>query len=458
MSYISTLSKITDRKIKLLCEFAISEMRRLKIPGSVIGLYMDGKEHIIGLGKTSIEHPLHVTPETLFQIGSNTKPMVATAIMHLVEKGKLDLDTPVKTYLPKLKLKDKVVAETVTLRHLLNHTAGWEGDYFNDFGTGDNALEKMIAALSHLNQMTPLGEIWSYNNAAFYIAGRVLEVITEKPFEAAIKELVFSPLGMEMSFFYPDDVLLTHRFAVGHELIEKKNRVALPWAIPRASAPAGGVVSTAHDMLTFARFHMGESTANTTVLKTKSIKQMQKASVKASGNYHVGISWFLSMAGGLKVVSHGGATNGQHAGLWFVPEKNFALTWMTNSDEANTDTLFIEALKLFFEISAPIDEPIELSEDVLQTFIGKYENIEFILTVSLKEGELWLTTEHKGGFPTPDSPPMPVPPPMRIAPYAPDKIITLDEPLKNHHGEFLCESDGTLTWFRYGWRIHKKVQ
>ena len=116
MSDKSTLAKITDPKFKQLCEYAAAEMKRLKVPGSVVGMYVDGQEHVIGLGKTSIEHPLPVTPDTLFQIGSITKPMVATALMRLTESGQLDLDAPVRTYLPKLKLKDKKVAESVTIR------------------------------------------------------------------------------------------------------------------------------------------------------------------------------------------------------------------------------------------------------------------------------------------------------------------------------------------------------
>lgn len=250
-----TLKKIKDPKFLKLCQTAVAEMRRLKIPGSSVGVYANGKETIAGFGKTSCEHPLPLTPETLFQIGSNTKPMVATAIMRLVESGSLDLDTPVKTYLPKLKLKNKAATEGVTIRHLLNHTAGWEGDYFNDFGWGDDLLRKMVASLSKLNQMTPLGEIWSYNNAAFYILGYLIEVITGKPFHAAMRELVFEPLGMSMSAFFPDDRIVTGRYAVGHDLIKKRVRVSRPWNIPRAEEPAGGVLAPAHDLLTFALPH-----------------------------------------------------------------------------------------------------------------------------------------------------------------------------------------------------------
>ena len=455
MSNKATLNKITNPKFKRLCEALLSEMKRNKIPGASIGVWHEGEEYIAGFGKTSIENPLPVTPETLFQIGSNTKPMVATVVMRLVEMGKLDLDIPVKTYLPNLKLKDKQVQEKVTMRHLLNHTAGWEGDYFNDFGTGDDALDKMVIELRNLNQMTPLGEFWSYNNAAFYIAGRVVEVITGKSFETTIKELVFAPLGMKMSFFYPDDALLTERYAAGHDLIEKKNKVSRPWAIPRAAAPAGGVVATAHDMLTFARFHMGNGGG---IMKKSSIKAMQKPTVATSGTGKIGISWFVDEASGVKIILHGGGTNGQISGFWFIPEKDFALVLLTNSSETRENHILDKALQIYFDISIPEPEIIALDSAALESFTGKYENIEVIIQLTLKENELWMEFEHKGGFPTPDSPPLPVPPPVRIGFYDKDKVIAIDAPIKGARGEFLRASDGALTWLRSGLRIHKKIQ
>ena len=86
--------------------------------------------------------------------------------MILVERGELDLDAPVRRYVPSLALADREVAERVTMRHLLMHTAGWVGDYFSDHGAGDDALERMVADLDRLPQLTSLGEVWSYNNAA----------------------------------------------------------------------------------------------------------------------------------------------------------------------------------------------------------------------------------------------------------------------------------------------------
>jgi len=458
MNRKSALKKIKDPRFKRLCEFALEEMSRRKIPGSTVGVYLDGKEYIAGFGKTSIEQPLPVSPQTYFQIGSNTKPMVATAIMQLVESGALDLDMPIIKYLPKFKLKDKNTASQVTMRHLLTHTAGWEGDYFNDFGYGDQALSEMVASMTRLNQITPLGEIWSYNNAAFYVAGLVLERITEKPFQTAIRTLVFEPLGMDNACFFPDDRIMTGRYAIGHDLIKNRNRTARPWIMSRAEDPAGGVLAPAHDLLTFARFHMGDGRANgRQVLESSSIQLMQQPTIFASAIYYMGLSWFVANINGVKLIEHGGATNGQQSGFWFLPEQQFALTWLTNSSETQAEALLDEALKIYFDFAIPKPALVSLPVETLQPYLGKYESIEVILTLALKKGEPWLSFEHKGGFPTPDSPPMPVPAPTRIGFYDEDKIIALDKSLKDERGEFLRAADGSLTWLRFGGRIHKKV-
>src|SRR5689334_1794941 len=130
-------SKFTDTGFKLLDEQIQAAMERYGVPGVAVGIAYGDEEYLAGYGVTSVENPLPVTPDTLFQIGSTTKTMTATAIMRLVDMGKLELDAPVRQYLPDLALKDPTTAEKVTVKHLLTHTAGWLGDFFAETGWGE---------------------------------------------------------------------------------------------------------------------------------------------------------------------------------------------------------------------------------------------------------------------------------------------------------------------------------
>ena len=100
-------------------------------------------------------------------------------------------------------MRDPEVTTRLTMRHLLTHTGGWDGDFFPDTGAGDDALARYVKLMADLPQRTPLGTILSYNNAGFSVAGRVIEVVTGKTFEAALNELVLEPLGLNRSLHVP---------------------------------------------------------------------------------------------------------------------------------------------------------------------------------------------------------------------------------------------------------------
>jgi CubicO group peptidase (beta-lactamase class C family) len=130
---------------------------RLSVPGVAVGVFLDGAEHYAVHGVTSVENPLEINTGTLFQFGSTAKTYTATAIMILVERGLVELDAPVRRYVPELTLTDEETARTVTVLHLLNHTAGWAGDLLDDTGSGDDALATYVAKMAGLEQVTPLG-------------------------------------------------------------------------------------------------------------------------------------------------------------------------------------------------------------------------------------------------------------------------------------------------------------
>ncbi|MBT9165581.1 MAG: D-alanyl-D-alanine carboxypeptidase [Chloroflexi bacterium] len=452
------LRNISDTKFRRVCEEVVNSMGRFPVPGVTVGILHEDKEHIAGFGVTSIEHPLPVTADTLFQIGSNTKTYTATAIMRLVEMGKLELDAPLRTYLLDLRLADEAVTAQVTMRHLLTHTGGWVGDYFNDFGPGEDALAKMVGKLADLQQLTPLGEVWSYNNSGFYLAGRVIEAVTGKNFEAAMKELIFEPLGLSMSFFFAEDVI-THRFAVGHEVLDEQPKVARPWAIPRSAAPAGGIICNIKDIFRYARFHMGDVPNGTRLLSAESLNLMQTPMLSATGISMMGLSWFIDAVEGTEFIKHGGGTNGQITAFTISPAKKFAYAAFTNSSRGDQlcQDVFKVAVKEYLGVSWPGAVPLSLPEERLTAYVGRYDSAMAVCDINLRDGGLILQVTSKGGFPTPDSPPPPSPPPVRIALYDKDRMVVLDQPMKDARGEFLRNQDGNIAWLRLGGRIKARV-
>lgn len=436
----------------------ISEsMERLHVPGVAIGILLDGDEHTAGFGVTNVDYPSAVLKDTLFQIGSTTKTFTATAVMRLVEDGRIDLDVPVRSYLPDLRLRDEDVARRVTMRHLLTHTAGWTGDYFADTGRGDDALAKIVESMAELEQVTPLGEVWSYNNAGFYVAGRVLETVTEMSYEFAVRELILDPLGMNSSYFFPEEVMVWS-FVVGHNVVDGKPTIATPWPLHRSNNPAGGLTSTAGDQLRYAQFFMGDGTAvdGSRVLSAASIEQMQTSIVPAGEGLHMGLSWSLREVEGVRIVQHGGSTNGQQSLFEFAPEQGFALTILTNADvgTALNDEVERWILQQYLGIAESHPEHQKRLAENLSDYAGRYETALLSISASVKDGSLEFEFTLIGEYPA-DTPPS-LPPPTAMAFFADDSVIALDGPLKNAKGEFLRGADGQLAWLRFGGRLHRR--
>ena len=216
--------KTADALFRALDERIEAAMKRYHVPGVAVGVCWQGREHVRGFGVTNVDHPLPVDADTLFRIGSTTKTFTATAMMRLVEQGKVDLATPARKYLPDFQLADEAAAKSVTVRQLLNHSAGWLGDDYGDFGRGDDALARYLAGMKQLPQLTPPGQVFAYNNAAIVVAGRIIESLTDKPYETALQELVLDPLGMKHSGFFADQ-LIGENIAASHDI--EKDRAAV---------------------------------------------------------------------------------------------------------------------------------------------------------------------------------------------------------------------------------------
>lgn len=444
-----------------LDRFVRREMKRTGVPGVSVGILKGARRHTNGYGVTNVDHPLEVDDDTLFQIGSTTKTYTATAAMRLVQQGKLDLDAPVRRYLKDLRLKNKEAEQKATLLHLFTHTGGWLGDYFTDEGRGEEALAKAVGGMSKVKHLTPLGEVWSYNNAGFYIAGRIIEKVTKQPYETAIRELLLEPLGMESSFFFAEEVM-TYRVAVGHVTNRTKPQVARPWALARTANPAGGIISGVKDQLTWAAFHMGDgkSAAGKRVLRKSLLQKMQKPHAPAGSIADsVGISWLLRTVDGEKLVAHGGTTIGQLSAFLMVPERRFAITVLTNSTRGGElhRSVVDWALENYLGITRSDKPALKVPKEDLLEYQGQYriEASGQLFDVEARNGALVvkLPTPPAG----PDGRKPPKIPPIRLRFVEPDKIAATSGALKGTGGEFLRGSRDRIKWFRFGGRIHRRV-
>ena len=440
---------------------------RLKVPGVAVGIHSGGEEDYVFSGVTSTENPLEVNERTLFQIGSTSKTFTATALMILAEQGRVDLQERVRTYIPELILKDESVAAEVRLINLLNHTAGWMGDIFEDTGRGDDALARYVEKLATVEQMAPLGTVASYNNAAFNMAGRVIEKVTGTTFEQAMQELVLDPIGLKESFYY-DGTIVTRRAAVGHTEKDGVVSVARTWPIPRSANPAGGIIATAADQLKYARFHLGDGTAEDgrRVLSRASLDAMKQATFALHGGAlgdEVGISWLLHSVDGLQLVGHGGATNGQMAAFMTVPDRRFAVTVLTNANAgAQLHRELVEwILEQYVGIRRAADEPLAVGAEELQAFAGRYDAGTALLDIAVDGEQLQLkqTPTEEGRRQSRaflgEDPPEPPPYPARVV--VGDRLLVTDGPAKGTKATVLRADTGEVTAIVFGGRAAYRV-
>jgi CubicO group peptidase (beta-lactamase class C family) len=442
---------------------------RLGVPGVAVGIIHEGVEHYAYAGVTSIENPLPVDEDTLFQFGSTGKTFTGTAVLRLVEEGKLELDAPVRRYLPDLKLKDDTAAEKVTVLQLLNHTAGWEGDLMEDTGAGDDSLARYVDNMAKIEQVTPVGEAFSYNNASLSLAGRLIEVVTGETYEAAMKRLIFEPLGLDHCYFFPTDIM-TRRFVVGHNYHpDGTTTVARPWAMPRGNAPAGGISSNAADQMRWAKFHLGDGTAEdgSRILSEELLKRMQEPTVEIGGTAlgdYVGISWMLRDIDGTRIVGHGGTTNGQHSSFEMVPAANFAVTSLSNSGpngpELNKE-IVRWALEAYLGVTWRDVEPVHADAERLAEYVGDYDTIAMTCHVTAAEGRLLLKPEVKpelraqlqeAGEDPDDTPPY-----VLGLLEDKDKYVIAEGAAKGMTGYFTRGPDGTVDGVHIGGRLAKRL-
>lgn len=327
-------------------DYIEAQLRQLHIPGLSLAVVRDGrmaKQHAYGLA--NVELNVTVTQDTIFEIGSITKQFTATAMMMLVEEGRVGLDEKLSKYL------DGVPEAWggVTIRHLLTHSSGIH-NYLLTPGlfeatarpgqSHDDIARLFFTRLQELDFQP--GATWAYSNTGYLLLGNVIEKVSGKSYWEFLEERIFKPLGMKASRSGEPTAIITGR-AAGYAWTGSsfKNRGALT----ENAYGAGSIVSTAGDMAKWDAALYGEK-----LLKRSSLNQMwtpAKAADGALAPFNYGFGWFVDTYHGRRVVAHTGGTPGFSSALYRFVDDKLTVIILTNHADRVIDHLAIDVAGIY---------------------------------------------------------------------------------------------------------------
>jgi CubicO group peptidase (beta-lactamase class C family) len=327
------------------------QMERLNIPGAALAI-VEGDEiaHLRGFGRARPggEEP---TPQTPFVIGSLTKSFTALAVMQLVEAGKVQLDAPVRRYLPWFRVADPLASPRITVRHLLNQTSGLPQlsglRPMTDFDDSPGATERQARALSTLKLARPVGSAWEYCNMNYNLQGLIIEAASGESYEAYVQNRIFSTLQMTHTYTSQAEAK-RNGVAVGH-----RYWFSIPFAVPKMPIPhgslAGGeLISSSEDMARYLIAHLNEGRYDDArILSAAGIDELHRPAVEATimgipfGHYAMG--WFIARTDHTKIVWHSGTCPDFFAYMAILPEQKKGAVLLVNANHLMMDkTTFTE--------------------------------------------------------------------------------------------------------------------
>lgn len=456
--------RIGTNDIEALHQFAESVRRRLGVPGAAIALDRGGGASLINLGVTSVEDPLPITGDTLFRVASITKTLVAASAVRLAEIGILNLDDPVRRFLPNFRLAEEAAAKTLTIRHLLTHSGGWQDAPLSH---DDSPLIEILPAFANLRQEAAPGHLWSYSNSGFILAGLVLQVASGLPFSELIDSLIVKPLGMTRTCFGLETAI-TQRVAMGHvwgdtgdvadgfdpiSRLPKALEVVRPWTNNRWEWPSIGLLTTANDLVRFLHAHAFAPTkGEPEVLSATAIGSLFTPQIDGQ----VGLSWFLNPVGGVMTIGLGGGIMGSSAYALMVPSRGLAVVVLANLGGHAFDrdvTNWILARFADLHDSRPIRERA-ISE--LQEYVGDYVGAHQAVTLAPLDGGLRMTVRRtSAGAGGATGRPKGIGE-LALGFYDADRVVVREGARRTVTGEFLRDDAGRVAWFRFPSLIHRR--
>ena len=314
-------------------------LRALKVPGLALAVIKDDKvAYIRGFGVKDVEKKLPVTPDTIFAIGSSSKAFTVFALGKLVDEGKVEWDKPVRDYIPWFRLYDKSAGERLTVRDLVIHDSGLPRHDLSWYNNKTSTREDLVRRLAHLPPSADLREKWQYNNFMYLTAGFLVEQLTGKSWEAAVRSLVFEPLGMKRANFSVVESQKDADFAFPYGTDDKGFK-KLPFRDITLIGPAGAINASAAEMANWAMVQLnngkfgGAQLVNTPTVADMHAMHMAMGIPSSTPEVQAeayGMGWFTDVYRGHARFHHGGNIDGFTALVSVLPNDGLAFVVLSN--------------------------------------------------------------------------------------------------------------------------------
>lgn len=330
-----------DRLVTSWDERIPQSMRRLDVPGLAVG-FCDADSVIwsASYGSTRRHGGEAITPTTRFSVQSTSKLVTAALVVLAVQQGLVDLDTPVSHYLPEFSvhsLFDERPQDLITLRHLLDHTAGFTHDapVGSNYDVGTGTWADHCQSITRTWLRFPVGHHFEYSNLGIDLAGHILERVWGAPFAELAERELLGPLAMTRSTFDPDVLARDSARAVGHWRPFDRAGRELPVEVPMV--PSGGLYATVEDLLRFVRLHLRHGAP---LLPASALATQYEIPVTDPGQrlgYGLGV-FVDEWPPGVRVLHHGGSGLGFQCQVCWLPDAGAGLVVLTNSFDHDLPT------------------------------------------------------------------------------------------------------------------------
>jgi len=389
-----------------LLPWITKEVELKRIPSLSIALVDDQRVvFAASVGHADEKTKAAATPDTLYRVGSVSKPFTALLMMIFVELGLIDLDAPIQDYLPEFQPTNKS-GKKITLRQMLSHRSGIvrEGPVGNYFDDTHPTLEATVKSLNKTELVYEPGSTTSYSNMGLATVGYVLERTQKEPFAQLMQRKLLDPIGMKNSTYAPADA---HRKLIPKATMWTYQGREFPAPeVEMAMTPAGNLYSSVNDQAKFLQFLFagGKAPNGQQVLKKETLEKMyQMQFPEKDKKAGFGLGFFVSEVDGKRAIRHGGAVYGFSTEFAALPDEKLGVIVCASKDVANAVTTRIAQTSLKMLLAKKAGKPLpkvenstSLDADFAKRLTGHYKLDDKRMEIYEQGGKAWVFP-HRGG-------------------------------------------------------------